>query len=64
MSIQRAILTRRIEDEIRRTHGRVCIPDVIFRVLVEAGYDTSREPSLEEVKSLLVAAYRAARVSV
>lgn len=61
MSVQRAILIRRIEDEIRRGLGSAHVPDVIFRVLVEAGYDTSREPTAEEVKPLLVAALRAAK---
>jgi hypothetical protein len=49
---------RRMEAEIRASGGLAYLPDLLFRVLVEAGYDPAREPSAETVKTLLAAACR------
>lgn len=61
MSESRAILSQMIVDEVRRRGRGVDIGRVVFDVLVREGIDTTLEPTAEEMKPILVAAYRAAR---
>lgn len=53
-------LSRLIVEETRRRVRPVDVPGVVFDVLEQLGFDLSREPSVEEIKPILVAAYRAA----
>ena len=58
MSIERIIL--KIRNEIRRGCGSDDIPQTVITVLMSEGIDLQKGPSLEEVKRILVDAYRTA----
>lgn len=53
-------LSRLIVEETRRRDGPADVPRVVFDVLEKLGFDLSREPTVEEIKPILVAAFRAA----
>jgi hypothetical protein len=53
-------LSRLIVEETRRRVRPADVPRVVFDVLSELGFDLSREPTVEEIKPILVAAFRAA----
>ena len=59
MSEQQAILMRLIIHEVRSRDRAASIPDTIFEVLVRSGIDTRIHPTADEMKSILVSAYRA-----
>lgn len=63
MSTRYAVITGRICDEVQRFHDTDSVADIVVDALLEAGVDLIDEPSLEEVKTMLVQAYRARRVS-
>ena len=58
MSIEQIKL--RIRNEIRRGCGSNDIPQTVITVLMSEGIDLRKGPSLEEVKRILVDAYRTA----
>lgn len=60
MSDQQAVLTQRIVEEVWRTGDDADIARIVFDVLVRSGIDVRREPTLEEMKRILVSVYRAA----
>lgn len=60
MSKDRSFASDVIVDQTRRRIHTATVPGVIFDVLMRLGYDTSREPTVEEIKPILVAAYCAA----
>jgi len=53
-------LINRIRDEIHYTDAATDVAKTIIDVLVREGVDLRREPSLEDMKHILVAARRAA----
>lgn len=63
MSTRYAVITGRICDEVQRFHPTEAVADIVVDALLEAGVDLAEEPTLEEVKTMLVQAYRARRVA-
>jgi hypothetical protein len=53
-------LSRLIIEETRRRIRPADVPGVVFDVLSELGFELSREPSVEVIKPIFVAAFRAA----
>ena len=52
-------LIDQVRDEIRHTDEPIDTAKVITNALARAGFDLRREPSLEDVKRILVAVSRA-----
>ena len=53
-------LIDQIRDEIRQTETEPDVVSIVTNVLIDEGLDVRREPSLWEMKQILVEAFRAA----
>ncbi len=51
---QQAIISEFVFDEIRRASDEPHIDEVIVNALLRAGVDLKKEPSLEEMKNILL----------
>ena len=58
---QRAMISEFVLDELQRTNGELHVDEVIVNALMRAGVDLRKEPSLEEMKCILLDAVLAAR---
>ena len=58
---QREMISDYVLDELQRTDGASDLDEIVINALLRAGIDLRTEPSLEEMKSILLDAALTAR---